>query len=56
MKILISVWEGAGVYTISYDESKDPSTVIECVGDAPEVDDQVIFEAIDKVKEAVKEE
>ena len=53
--VLISVWSKSGDYVASYDDSKDPPITTATIGDI-EVDNQVIFEAIEHIKKAVKED
>ena len=53
MKILMSIRTKDGDYAIVYDDSKDPPIVTSVDGDI-EVDNQIIFEAIEHIKKAVK--
>ena len=55
MKIQITIWGKDGDYTAYYDDPKDPPITTATIGDI-EVDNQAIFEAIEHIKKAVKED
>lgn len=55
MKILIAIWGKDGSYSAHYDSTKDPPIVTAGEGDI-KVDEQIIFEAIDLIKKAIREE
>ena len=55
MKILIAIWDANGSYSAHYDGTKDPP-IVTAGEDDIKVDEQIIFEAIDLIKKAVKED
>lgn len=55
MKIQIIIWDISGDYLALFDSTKDPPITITGSGDI-KVDEQIIFEAIEHIKKAVKED
>lgn len=54
MRISISVIDHKGECSITYKDTMNPDTVVEGTGEAP-VSDGVLYEALDKVLEALEE-
>ena len=56
MKILIDIQTESGAYTASYSDKTDPPPIVTTLEGDIEVDNHVIFEAIEHIKKAVKED
>lgn len=55
MKIVITVMDNWGTAELSYKRMRDPETVMDFTGDI-KIDVDKLYEALEKAKEAVKEE
>ena len=54
MKIVITVMDGWEEVQLSYKKGRKPEIVMDCVGDI-KVDEDKLYEALEKVREAIKE-
>ena len=54
MKILISICDGGDSCSITYSDKTKPATIIEVFG-TPPVNDEVLYEALDKIQKEIKE-